>query len=311
MMRNLVLLVLPTVVLAQQTWNRPNSLLTNTTNATAYGCDAACQELVDVNTIQGDRLSFFDSVPYDADFYATSPSFSASTSQPGDLLKLEPFVNITKAWKIPSGTTLYRFQYVSLDPHDHPVPVTGFIAFPWSTVAKAPDHRYHWISYAHGTFGTHYGCAVSSTYNLYDDDTIRPLLLNGYAVVGTDYQGQGNNYTQHPYLDNKSQGTDTYFAAVAAKKAFPDLLGNEWASSGHSQGGGAVWGLVESKWLEESHRYLGNLTLHFVGGVALEPAMRPYDEFNPSPPVHVTAAAASTGSPYLINFVQALRAVSR
>ena len=173
------------------------------------------------------------------------------------------------------GTTLYRIQYVSLGANNEPVPATAFVAFPFTF--PNPREPFKMVALAHGTIGTHYGCGPSASFNLYDYDTWRPIFLAGYAIVATDYAGLGNNYTQHYWEANTLNGNDVYFSAIAAKRAFPRWLSNEWVAVGHSQGGGAVWALAESSLVGEESP-CADMAMKFLGSAALEPAVRFADE---------------------------------
>lgn len=127
------------------------------------------------------------------------------------------------------------------------------------------------VALAHGTIGTHYGCAPSTSFNLYDYDTWRPIFLNGYAVVATDYTGLGNDYVPHYWQANSLNGNDVIYSAIAAKAAFPDLLTDEWVAIGHSQGGGAAWAVAENPAVKSA-------PIKLLGVAALEPAVRTTDE---------------------------------
>lgn len=165
-------------------WNRPNDRSLDNIDPNAYCCDEACQDVLS-EAIQKDRTTIFGQIPFDDEFYATSSEFSPKTSKPGDLLKFQKYINTVSystsgVWDLPGGTNLYRIQYVSVGPDNKSVPATAFIVLPFS---KPRGKRFETVGYAHGTIGTFYGCASSTSFNLYDDDTWRPLLLAGYAVV--------------------------------------------------------------------------------------------------------------------------------
>lgn len=225
----------PYVVSGQHasSWHRPNDKSLSSTDLDAYHCGRECKQNL-LKGIQTDRAGFEDLL-FDADFYRTADSFTES-SQPGDVLKVQSYINDTISWNLPGGATLYRVQYVSIGQDNKKVPATAFVTLPF---ANRPDNEpFPIVADAHGTIGTFYGCAPSSSYNLYDYDTWRPLYLAGYAVVATDYAGLGNNYTSHHHLASTLAAGDTYYSVIAAKKAFGSILGNKWASTGHSQGGG-------------------------------------------------------------------------
>lgn len=220
-----LLLLTATVAYGQsnETYNRANSKSPTGINMTEYGCGAECQEAI-VKGTAADRAVFGD-VPFDTAFYATAKNFFAETSRPGDLLKLEPYINATHSCGLPPGATLYRFQYVSVGQDEKPVPATGSIVLPF--VHRASKKPLPVVAWAHGTIGTYYGCAPSSSYNILDYDAWIQLYFSGYAIVAPDYAGLGNNYTAHHYLSNTLAAKDTYYGMLASKKAFGDLLSHK------------------------------------------------------------------------------------
>ncbi|KAE8377070.1 Alpha/Beta hydrolase protein [Aspergillus bertholletiae] len=228
----------------------------------SYGCDATCQAIFAYAQAE-DRTLF--GTDFDFDFYATASKFPQS--QPGDLLKFEAID--PDNLDVISGVSAYRFQYTSQDLDGSPVPATGFIAIPYTSFRR--DRKYPAIAYAHGTLGVFAGCPPSTTPTLYDYTSWSMLIERGYAIIATDYAGLGNNYTEHKYLSFPVHANDLYYSMVAARKAFPGLFTDEWMSVGHSQGGGAVWKLSESKLLQTgaAGKYLGT--------VALAPASKIYD----------------------------------
>ncbi|KAK1541108.1 hypothetical protein CPAR01_07097 [Colletotrichum paranaense] len=201
-----------------------------------YGCGEACQDAIQTGN-EGDLEIF--GTNFDFDFYETAANFTGS--RPGDVLKIQPVIpaNIT----VPAGVAVYKIQYTSADIDGSPVPVTGFVAFPFARTQQP----FNLIAYAHGTSG-----------------------VFRYAVVATDYAGLGNNYTAHKYVASAANANDTYWSVVAARTAFPDILSHDWASIGHSQGGGAAWKLSEHKLVQDS-------ASEYLGGVAVAPVTKAYD----------------------------------
>ncbi|KAF5257610.1 hypothetical protein FOXYS1_11857 [Fusarium oxysporum] len=229
--------------------------------AESYGCDEACQQVLDI-TNAGDLKTL--GTAFDFDFYATADNFS--TSKPGDLLKLAAIDS--SHLDVPAGMTSFRFQYTSRDVDGSPVPSTGFIAFPFAK----PTHsrKFPLIAYAHGTIGVFRGCAPSSSSSFFNYDSWVPLLYRGYAMVGTDYAGLGNNYTTHKYASYAAHANDLYYSVQAAHKAFPGAFTKEWMSIGHSQGGSAVWKLSE-------HPLVQKASSGYLGTVAVSPGAKLYD----------------------------------
>jgi pimeloyl-ACP methyl ester carboxylesterase len=227
--------------------------------AVKYGCDKSCQKKVEEANIADLKIW---GTNFDFDFYATASNFSAS--KPGDILKIKP-VSYTEI-AVPPGVAVYKIQYTSIDLDGTPVPSTGFIAFPFARMGKS----FKLVAYAHGTSGVFPGCAPSTSPNLYDYYSWTQLLLAGYAVVATDYAGIGNNHTAHKYIASAANSNDIYWSVAAARNAFPDILSHEWASIGHSQGGGAVWKLSE-------HRLVQDSKSGYLGGVSVAPVSKLYD----------------------------------
>ncbi|KAJ6443699.1 prolyl aminopeptidase (secreted protein) [Purpureocillium lavendulum] len=195
---------------------------------------------------------------FNFNFYDTAAKFSSSRA--GDLLKLEPVD--PSSLDVKPGTTIYRIQYTSIDFDGSLAPVTGFIAFPYAApVVYAAQARndssqgnrtslFRLAAWAHGASGLYRGCAPSNGPTLHDPSSWQSLVDYGYAVVGTDYAGLGNNYTTHKFLSFNVHATDVYYSTVAARKAFPATFTTEWVSVGHSQGGGAVWKLAETDYVQ-------------------------------------------------------------
>lgn len=255
MYRFLLLMLSTAAAAVSQLANQPLLPL----QADAHSCGAACYAFYNQSAPAEGALF---GAQFDYDFYATAKNFTGS--KPGDLLKLEP-INPKQLASDP-GTTVYRMQYTSKDIDGSPVPVTGFIAFPFSLPKN--QSKFRLMAWAHGTSGIFPGCVPSNGPSLYGG--LYPAVAYGYAVVGTDYAGLGNNYTTHKYLSYPAHASDVYYSTIAARKAFGNLLSKEWVSFGHSQGGAAVWSLAESKYVQDKKEA-------YLGTVALAPATRVVD----------------------------------
>ncbi|TGO55580.1 hypothetical protein BCON_0090g00240 [Botryotinia convoluta] len=258
----------------------------STTELESYGCNAACQEILSLsNAADLETMG----TEFDFDFYSTPNNFSSSA--PGDLLKLQPVDSSDLT--IPDGIATFRFQYTSKDLDGTIVPSSGFIAFPFASPAKGSE--YPLVAFAHGTIGVHRGCAPSSSPSLFNYNSWAQLMYSGYAVVATDYAGLGNNHTAHKYCAFTAHANDIYYSVQAARKAFPGMFTKDWASVGHSQGGGAVWKLSE-------HPLVQKQSSGYLGTVAISPASKVYDMvvygFNnivPRPDFHQFVLTAEVG----------------
>ncbi|KAL5593013.1 hypothetical protein FOBRF1_012115 [Fusarium oxysporum] len=237
----LSLLSLTVVAAHAVTPDRASNLPISPEVAAQYDCGETCQE--NLSKANDRDLEAFD-VTFDFDFYATADNFSSS--KPGEILKLKP--------------------YTSVDLDNSTIPATAFIAFPY--VHQSDPFKL--IAFAHGTSGVFRGCAPSTSSTFYDYHTWFPLLFSGYAVVARDYAGLGNNYTSHKYIAASANANNIYWSTVAAKKAFPSVLTDEWVSIGHSQGGGACWKLSE-------HALVQSEDSGYLGAVAIAPNTHIYD----------------------------------
>ncbi|TEY52544.1 hypothetical protein BOTCAL_0255g00090 [Botryotinia calthae] len=117
----------------------------------------------------------------------------------------------------------------------------------------------------------------------------------GYAVVATDYAGLGNNHALHKYTAFTAHANDVFDSIQAARKAFPGVFTKDWASVGHSQGGGAVWKLSE-------HPLVQNYTSEYLGTVSISPASKIFDmavetfeRILPGPDFHQFVVTAELG----------------
>ncbi|KAJ3495446.1 hypothetical protein NLG97_g3387 [Lecanicillium saksenae] len=223
--------------------------------AMAHGCGETCQKNL-AAAGPGDFQNFGDDFRFG--FYDTASNFS--TSEPGDVLKIQPLD--PKPLKVRSGTSVYLIQYTSKDLDGSRVPATAFIALPFGPTKDTTNGTvsYPLIAYAHGTSGIYRGCAPSNGPSLYDYTSWQLLVDRGYAVVATDYAGLGNNYTLHKYGSYVANANDVYYSAVAARKAFP-IFSQDWMTVGHSQGGAAVWKLAESELVASDKHHLGTVSL--------------------------------------------------
>lgn len=248
--------------------------------ARAASCGDECLEGIRLGTV-ADVVATGTS--FDWDFYATAANMTRSRA--GDMLKLEA-VQPGRRKGVKAGTSVWRFQYTTVDLDGTLVPATGFIAFPYGAPRRPGGYdvgagggadirgddtaagggadgsnKFRLVAFAHGTLGMYTGCAPSTGPSLFDYDSWQPLVGRGYAVVATDYAGLGNNATQHKYCSFNAHATDVYYSVVAARRVFGHVLTREWMAAGHSQGGGAAWKLAESEYVANDTAYLGTVAL--------------------------------------------------
>ena len=190
----------------------------------------------------------------------------SSQAAPGTLLKVDKDVD-TKPYLIPAGTTLSKIVYQSEKLNGIPVPVSGFILWPYA--ARSHQDGYRVVAWAHGTSGANADHAPSNYKNLCQH-FLAPyqLALQGYVVIGTDYAGLGvqkdasGASIMHEYLASPSQGNDVVHSVSAARMAFPELSKN-FVVVGHSQGGGAAWAVAQ--------RAASNSIPGYLGAIAISP----------------------------------------
>ena len=146
--------------------------------------------------------------------------------------------------------------------------VSGTVAIPKGT---PPAGGWPVISWAHGTTGDAPSCTPSldtAAGPVHDylgpiEITLDKAVAAGYAVVQTDYEGQGTPGV-HPYLIGVAEARDTIDMVRAARQIAPQLS-SRWVVMGHSQGGHAALftTTAAAAWAPE---------LQLLGGVAEAPA---------------------------------------
>jgi acetyl esterase/lipase len=132
----------------------------------------------------------------------------------------------------------YRILYSSTDGVGGTgrVPVSGTVFLPRGT---RPADGWPLVAWAHGSVGMPDICAPSlQGRSLRDIAYLNRWLGEGYAIVATDYQGQGTP-GPHPYLSARSLAYSVLDSIRAAQASFPDL-GRKVVVVGQSQGGHAA-----------------------------------------------------------------------
>jgi alpha-beta hydrolase superfamily lysophospholipase len=192
-----------------------------------------------------------------------------------------------------------RLMYRSEGLRGKPVAVTGFLLVP---AGKAPRDGWPVVAWAHGTSGVGPGCAPSKHKNLYPSDDydgyeqlVARLLRDGYAVVGTDYQGLGFPGKLHDYMNLRLAGR-AVVDSVRAAHHLERSLSKDWFTVGHSEGGHAALGTREEVDRRAS-------ALRFRGSAALAPASNLIDAVNSiaamKPPLPDAAAEIAAYASYL------------
>lgn len=160
---------------------------------------------------------------------------------PGSLLSMAKFDLIDPRVTI-TGATAWRIRYMSGSAvGGAPVEVTGTVIVP---DGPPPDGGWQIIAFNHGNTGINNDCGPS----LYDDMLnqwlpISVLLLHGFVVVASDYEGLGGS-GHHAFLNSAALGRNVIDAVRAARHMRPDM-GDRWAAFGGSLGGLATWAANE------------------------------------------------------------------
>jgi acetyl esterase/lipase len=130
----------------------------------------------------------------------------------------------------------YRFLYSTPNQHTDHATSTAFVYLPKGT---APQGGWPVIAWAHGPAGLGDDCTPSA-------NPLNPRVLallghwlgQGYAIVGTDYAGQGTPGLMS-YLNGKVEASSVIDSVKAAHQMnLP--LSPKYAITGHSQGAGAA-----------------------------------------------------------------------
>ena len=123
-----------------------------------------------------------------------------------------------------------------------PTEVSGVIAVPPGT---PPKGGWPVISFGHGTTGVLNKCAPSRFPTLPGNGfMMQAMILNGFAVTMTDYQGLGVPGFYHPFLDGKTFGNNMIDAVRALRRVGADIS-TQWVAFGHSLGGMAAWAAAD------------------------------------------------------------------
>jgi hypothetical protein len=155
--------------------------------------------------------------------------------EPGTLLRQEP---LEDHQSVPGAAASHRLLYTSTDGlgGEDMVVVSGTLHLPPGT---PPEGGWPLLMWSHGTVGIADKCAPSWTgYVPFHNDHLREWLIEGYAIVASDYQGLGTKGT-HPYLATRPaafSNLDIIRAVYSADFSLADGV----VIAGQSQGAGAA-----------------------------------------------------------------------
>ncbi|CAJ2513046.1 Uu.00g011650.m01.CDS01 [Anthostomella pinea] len=225
------------------------------------------------NVVRYDQSQLANGGPAEDDFY-TLPLLE-NTTQPlkaGTLLKVQSFTDTTN-YTLPPNTALSRIIYTSTNLNGTVLPASAFIFWPFQP-PRRPQRPSSSGRTAHPAF---FASNAPSAHRAlwYGDAAPFALTLDGYAVVAPDYAGLGISTSwdgspiPHQYLASPTSAHDALSALRAARKAFQDLLSDDYVVMGHSQGGGVAWGVAEV--LEAEADTFADLTPGYPGIIAGSP----------------------------------------
>ncbi len=226
---------------------------------------ALCVSLLTVGVARADEVP---STPAKALAYEKSDSLPPGTfyevptplppGKPGALIRSREAYD----FNLPTGARAIRVLYHSRSATGKDVAVSGVVLLP---AGSPPQGGWPVIAWAHGTSGVAQVCAPSLMKDvLYGEEGLFPMVRAGFAVVASDYAGLGT-VGPHQYLDRVAQANDVINSVIAAHQAVPDLS-DKWVVDGHSQGGGAAWGVSEEEFRLKDPGYLGAVVV--AGNVA-------------------------------------------
>ena len=193
------------------------------------------------------------------------PPAPLPSAQHGDVIWARP---LTGGAVLPHAARNVLVLYRTTAPDGRGAAVSGMVAVPQG---PAPTGGWPVISWAHGTTGDAPSCTPSldaqdqpeHPYLGPIDPVLDDFVARGYAVVQTDYEGEGTPGVQ-PYLNGTTEGRDVIDMVRAARQVEPSLS-TRWVAMGHSQGGHAalIATALAPAWAPE---------LQNLGGVAMAPA---------------------------------------
>jgi alpha-beta hydrolase superfamily lysophospholipase len=164
----------------------------------------------------------------DAQFYDLPEDLP--TGEPGEIIRARPILSA------PAGSVAWRVIYHSRDLAGADIPVAGIVVVP---DVPAPEGGRTLVSWAHPTTGSAKDCGPSLEPNPFlAIEGLDGLLLAGYAVAATDYQGMSVAGASS-YLLGVTEGNNVLDAARAARNLDGTQIGESLLLWGHSQGGQA------------------------------------------------------------------------
>ena len=153
--------------------------------------------------------------------------------RPGTLITTRP---MAPDLSLPNAASAHRILYSTTNQFDRRAVSTGAVFIPRGT---PPRGGWPVMAWAHGTVGMGDDCAPSAqVHEAGEAAYLGHWLARGYAIVATDYVGQGTPGLLS-YLNGVTAAHSVADSVVAARQmSLP--LARKWVAVGHSQGAGAA-----------------------------------------------------------------------
>lgn len=179
-------------------------------------------------------------------FYAWDETVPAT---PGALLRVAPYQGA-----VPGGAEAVRILYATTRADGSPALASAVVAYP---DGDAPGASRPVLAWQHGTTGVARECAPSAGPDVLTELAIPGIhraLERGWAVVATDYPGQGTE-GRYPFLIGQGEGRATLDGIRAVRQVEDAHASADAWLWGHSQGGHAtLWaGEIAEQYAPELH----------------------------------------------------------
>lgn len=164
------------------------------------------------------------------DFYSWDDDIPTT---PGTVLRTEPYDG-----EVPDGAVAIKVLYSTTYSDGSPALASAVVAYPQEE-SSTPRIVLAW---QHGTTGVSQSCGPSVGSGALEESEIPGIsraIERGWAVVATDYPGQGTS-GKYPYLIGEGEGRATLDAVRAAGTITEVNASSEVWLWGHSQGGHAT-----------------------------------------------------------------------
>ncbi|WP_159502055.1 lipase family protein [Microbacterium sp. 18062] len=166
------------------------------------------------------------------DFYAWDGEIPAV---PGTVLRTAPYTG-----DVPAGAEALRVLYVTTYSDGTPALASAVVGYPTGDTGRPRTV----LAWQHGTTGVARSCAPSADADALTEYAIPGILRaieRGWAVVATDYPGQGTD-GRYPYLIGQGEGRAALDGIRALQRIDDAHASNQAWLWGHSQGGHAsLW----------------------------------------------------------------------